>query len=83
MAPLSQAVALLKFGALLMFCFVGGGWMIYDGVAGKNGNFTFEDVYPGIAAMLAGVLVIGLMHYLTRTPREEKPPTDSPPKASP
>ncbi|MDY3562862.1 hypothetical protein R5W23_004343 [Gemmata sp. JC673] len=57
---------LFKLCLFLLFCFVGGGWLIYDGVADKKGRVTFDDVFPGAAAITAGLLAVGLLYYLRR-----------------
>lgn len=63
----------LKLGALLLFCFGVGGALIYNGVAGKKGPVTFDDVYPGVSAIAAGLLLIGWLYWMSRPPREEPP----------
>ena len=62
---------LLKMGATLLFCFVGGGLLIYVGVKDKKGPIAFEDVYPGLAAIAAGLLLVGLLYWLSRPDKEE------------
>ena len=62
---------LLKMGALLVFCFAGGGLLIYMGVKDKKGPIAFEDVFPGLAAIAAGVILVGLFVWLSRPDKEE------------
>ena len=35
------------------------------------GGVTFKDMYPGLAAILAGPVVIGLLWFLGRVPEGE------------
>ena len=37
----------------------------------KRGAVTFGDLYPGLALFLGGVLMFGLIKYLTRMPPDE------------
>jgi hypothetical protein len=54
----------LKLGGLLLFCFAGGGWLIHDGITNNRGRVTFDAVFPGAAAITAGLLAVGLLCYL-------------------
>lgn len=73
MLALERLYLLFKLGLLLLFCFGIGGWLLFDGVAGKQ-RVTFDDVWPGIAAILAGFVVIGLLLYIRRAlPDDERP----------
>lgn len=67
-----------KLGLLLLFCFGVGGALIYSGVAEKKGPVTFEDVYPGLAAIAAGVVLVGLYLFLSRPPANAAAADESP-----
>jgi hypothetical protein len=62
-------VQLAKVLALLVACFLGGGWLIYLGVAENKGRVTLDAVYPGLAAITAGCVLVGLFYWLSRGPR--------------
>jgi hypothetical protein len=67
----------LKLGLLLLFCFAVGGTMVAEPLRQKGlGGVHFADVYPGLGAILAGFLVIGLVWFLGRVPQEraQEPP---------
>ena len=72
---------LIKLGGLLLFCFGVGGALIYNGVAGKKEPVTFDDVYPGVAAIAAGLLLIGLLYWMSRPPKDDEPPSGPKPDA--
>jgi hypothetical protein len=37
----------------------------------KKGAVTFGDLYPGVAALTAGLLFFGLLRYLSRMPDDD------------
>lgn len=77
MASLERSYALAKLCLFLLFCFGVGGWLLYDGIAGKK-QVAFDDVFPGIAAITAGFLALGLIFYIYhRTRAEGDPPADA------
>lgn len=63
----------LKLGATLLFCFGVGGALIYNGVAGKKGPVTNDDIYPGLAAIAAGVILVGLLVWMSRPAPNDLP----------
>ncbi|VTR96291.1 unnamed protein product [Gemmata massiliana] len=38
MPDFMKVYSLLKLGGFFLACFVGGAWLVYDGVAGKKGR---------------------------------------------
>ena len=64
-------VLAVKLGLALVVIFGMGGALIYAGVAGKKGPVTFDDVYPGVAAICAGLGVVGLLYFMSRPPAPE------------
>lgn len=57
---------LAKLLVFLVLCFAGGGWLIYNNVAEKKAPITFDDVYPGMAAILVGIILTVLILVLRR-----------------
>ncbi|MCZ2344019.1 MAG: hypothetical protein LC104_19825 [Bacteroidales bacterium] len=70
-APRQSVFLLVKLGLTLIAIFGLGGGLIYAGVAGKKGPVTFDDVYPGLSAIGAGLGLIGLLYWLSRPPSAE------------
>ena len=74
MASLERSYALAKLCLLVFFCFGVGCLLLYDGIAGKK-QVAFDDVFPGIAAITAGFLTLGLIFYIYHRSRAEGEPT--------
>jgi hypothetical protein len=69
--PRRSVFLMVKLGLALVCIFGLGGGLIYAGVAGKKGPVTFDDVYPGVAAIGAGLGLVGLLYFLSRPPSAE------------
>lgn len=72
MSSVKRSFALMKMAAVLLFCFGVGGALVYSGVKDKKGPITFDDVYPGLAAIAAGLILIGLLYWMSRNHGEDE-----------
>src|SRR5262249_42882802 len=72
-----------KIRASPWLCFFLGGVLTVWALVEKKGAVTFGDVYPGLALIMGGVLLLGLIKYLTRMPADEVSDPNAPSEKSP
>src|SRR5262249_55103239 len=60
----SKAVKLIKLTIACVFCVLLGGWLALDpNLRGNPRQVTFQDVMPGLGAIIAGLVLLGLVVY--------------------
>jgi hypothetical protein len=74
----------IKLRLGMVGCFVLGGILIAWAVLEKQGAVGFGDLYPGVAAVAAGLLIHLFLNYQDRAPGGDRPSAeDSDPGSSP
>jgi hypothetical protein len=73
-AGVPQPIAVIpaiKIGLMLVFCFGLGGILLFNAIANSKGGIEFKEIYPGVCAILVGLILCGGLYYGSRPPRPE------------
>jgi hypothetical protein len=63
----------IKLRLTLWVCFFLGGILLISEVLDKKGAVSFGDLYPGLSAIAAGLLIRSFLKYVDRQAISERP----------